>query len=118
LNGGDAALKEVAMTGQAHWLPFAILIAAALPLLYLWIRDRREQRKYKVEQTHVRCRARNNQLVDSTVIRDAKTGEPIGIQTCSAQPEGVHCDRACLPLLVHSPEAQSVASSSKNQIDR
>ena len=107
------------MTGQVHWLPLAILIAAALPILYLWIRDRREQRKYKVEQTHVRCRARDNQLVDSMVVRDAKTGEPVGIQTCSAQPEGVRCDRACLPLLVHAPhQAQQVASSSKNQIDR
>ena len=90
------------MTGQVHWLPLAILIVAAIPIVYLWFRSRREDRKYVVEHTHVRCRARDNQLVDCTVVRDARSGEPIGIQTCSAQPGGVRCDKACLPLFVRA----------------
>lgn len=106
------------MTGQAHWLPLATVIFVALAIVYLWIRNRREQRKYIVERSHVRCRARGNQLVECTVVRDARSGEPIGVQTCSAQPGGIHCDKACLPLLVAQPQSQRVASSSRNQIDR
>jgi hypothetical protein len=90
------------MTGQVHWLPLALLLLAALPVVYLWIRNRREQRKYKVEHSHVRCRARDNQLVECTVVRDAASGDPIGIQTCSAQPKGVACDKSCLPLFVQA----------------
>ena len=106
------------MTGQAHWLPLALLIVAAIPIVYLWFRSRREDRNYIVEHTHVRCRARDNQLMECTVVRDARSGEPIGIHECSAQPGGVRCDKGCLPLFVHAPEAQRVASSSRNQIDR
>ena len=58
-----------------------------------------------VEHRHVRCRARENQLVDCRLIRDAKTGEPVGIQSCSAQPGGVHCERECLPLFVKAKAA-------------
>lgn len=107
------------MSGQAHWLPIAILILFAfVPIVYLWFVSRREARKYTVEHAHVRCRERGNQLADCTVVRDAANGEPIGIQACSAQPGDVRCDKACLPLFVHAAEAQPVASSSKNQIDR
>ena len=90
------------MTGQVHWLPLAFLLLVALPILYLWMRNRREQRKYTVEHSHVRCRARENQLVECTVVRDAASGAPIGIQTCSAQPKGVGCDKSCLPLFVRA----------------
>jgi hypothetical protein len=90
------------MIGEASWVPFAILFLAALPIWYLWIRDRSETRKYVVEHRHVRCRTRDNQLVECTVVRDVKSGEPIGIQSCSAQPDGVRCDKSCLPLFVQA----------------
>ena len=93
------------MTGQVHWLPFVILLIACLPVVYLWVRSRREEREYLVEHRHVRCRARENQLVDCRLIRDAKTGEPVGIQSCSAQPGGVHCERKCLQLFVKAKAA-------------
>ena len=82
-----------------------ILLIACLPVVYLWVRNRREEREYLVEHRHVRCRARENQLVDCRLIRDAKTGEPVGIQSCSAQPGGVHCERECLPLFVKAKAA-------------
>jgi hypothetical protein len=98
--GLASAPQEVAMTGQVHWLPFVILLIAALPIVYLWFRNRRDERKYIVEHHRVRCRARGSQLADCTLVRDANTGEPIGIQSCSAQPGGVRCERECLPLFV------------------
>jgi hypothetical protein len=86
------------MTGEAHWLSFAVVLLATLPVVYLWIRSRREERKYIVEQGSVRCRARGNELVQCTVVRDAKTRQPIGIRTCSAAPGDVCIDKTCLPL--------------------
>ena len=94
------------MTGQAHWLTFAILILAALPIIYLWARDRRANKKFVVEHRKVRCRARGNQLAQCTVVRDAKTGEPIGIQSCDLQPGIVSCERSCLVMF---PEKAAAA---------
>ena len=90
------------MTGQAHWLTFAILVLAALPVLYLWVGDRRANRRYRVEQRKVRCRVRGNQLAECTLVRDAKTGAPIGLQSCTLQPDGIGCDKACLELFAHA----------------
>jgi hypothetical protein len=91
------------MNGEVHLLPLAVLLAAALPVLYLFVRGLHEERKYKVEQKHVRCRTRGNQLVECTLVRDAKTGVPIGIRECSAHAgaEGSHCEMTCLPLFAH-----------------
>jgi hypothetical protein len=87
------------MTGRVHWLPLAIPIVAALPILYLWIRNRRQERGYVVE--HTRALSRTGQPAGGcTVVRDAASGEPVGIQTCSAA-RGVRCDKACLPLFAH-----------------
>jgi len=95
------------MTGEAHWLPVAVLLVAALPVAYLWFRSWREERKYRVEETHVRCRARGNQLADCTLVRDAKTGEPIGIRECSARADAaaLNCGKTCLPLFRSSGKA-------------
>lgn len=88
------------MTGEVHWLPLAILGVSLIPVVLLFIREFREDRKYRVEHERVRCRARNNQLVNCTLVRDAGTGQPIGIRECTAWagPEGSHCDQSCLPL--------------------
>ena len=92
------------MIGEVHWFPLAVLLAAFVPVLYLFVRGRREERKYTVEQKRVRCRARGNQLVECTLVHDAKTGVPIGIRECSAHPgsDGTHCDRTCLPLFAQA----------------
>jgi hypothetical protein len=91
------------MNGEVHWLPLAMLLAAAFPVAYLFVRGHYQDRKYKVEQKSVRCRTRGNQLVQCTLVRDAKTGLPIGIRDCSAYAgaEGSHCERTCLPLFAH-----------------
>jgi hypothetical protein len=86
------------MTGQAHWLSFAVVLLAALPLVYVWIRSWREDRKVLVEHGSVRCRARGNQLAQVVVVRDAKTGRAIGIRDCSAVAGDVCSNQTCLPL--------------------
>ena len=91
------------MTGQSSWFSFAILIVASSPVIALWLSGWLADRRYVVEQRHVRCRLTGNQLVDLTVVREAQSGTAIGVRKCSAQPnpELVRCDRACLPMFAH-----------------
>ena len=91
------------MNGQGHWLTLAVVLVAVSPVAALWVTGWLADRKYRVEQRPVRCRANDNKLVQCTVVRDAQTSEPIGIRTCSAHPnpEDVRCDRTCLPLFAH-----------------
>ena len=86
------------MTGQAHWLPVAFIALSALPIVYVWLRYRRAARRYHVEETCVRCRAKGNQLAQCTLVRDASTDQPIGIRDCSLQQGVVNCGKSCLPL--------------------
>jgi hypothetical protein len=88
------------MTGQAHWLTLAFVFLAALPVVYLWIVGRRADRNYLVDRCNVRCRAKGNHLVQCTLVRDAKTREPIGIRGCSADASDgpLGCGKTCLPL--------------------
>ena len=90
------------MTGEVHWLPLLVVLGATIPVLLALLRNRREGRKFKVELHHVRCRARGNQLAQCTLVRDAKTGAPIGIRDCTAWAgsDGSHCEKWCLPLFV------------------
>ncbi len=90
------------MTGQVHWLPLAFVLIGALPFIYFSFRSRREDRAVIAEQSSVRCRQRGNQLVNCTVVRDAATGEPMGIRSCSAISGVVSCNKACLPLFAHA----------------
>ena len=87
------------MTGQATWLSLiVILVPVALGALF-WLRTFRDARHYTSENTTVRCRQRGNQLAEVAVARDAHTGAPVGILSCSLEPGVVRCNRACLPLL-------------------
>jgi len=93
------------MTGQVHWFPFVVLAIAISPVIAFWAWDWYANRRFIVEDCSVRCRGKGNILVECKVVRDAKTGEPIGIRGCTANanPDDVRCNRACLPLLVHKP---------------
>jgi hypothetical protein len=92
------------MTGQVHWLPFALLLVAISPVVALWVTGWLADRHYFVEHRHVRCRAIGNKLVECTVVREAASCQPIGIRSCSAHPspEDVRCARTCLPLFAHA----------------
>jgi hypothetical protein len=70
-----------------------------------WVSGRIADRKYRNEPGSVRCRAHGNQKVNCTVVRDARSGEPIGIKECSEfpGPAAVGCARDCLPLFVKHP---------------
>ncbi len=91
------------MTGQSHWFPFFVLLIASSPVGALWLSGWLADRRYVVEQRHVRCRMTGNKLVALTVVREARSGEAIGIRSCSAQPDPdfVRCGRPCLPMLAH-----------------
>ena len=91
------------MTGQGHWMTLLILLIATSPVLVMWISEVIAARKYRVEQGAVRCRPHDNKLVQCSVVRDARTDEPIGIKSCSefGNPEDVRCGRSCLPLFAH-----------------
>src|SRR4051812_12881441 len=68
--------RRSAMNGQGHWLTIAVLLVALSPVVALWLTGWLADRKYRVEQRHVRCRANENKLVQCTVVRDAQTSEP------------------------------------------
>ena len=91
------------MTGQSHWFPLLVLIVASSPVFALWLSGWLADRRYLVESRHLRCRMSGNKLVDITLVREARSGAPIGIRSCSAQPDPdfVRCGRPCLPLLTH-----------------
>jgi hypothetical protein len=91
------------MSGQVHWLPFAILLVAIAPVLAFWVLGRKDSKHYLLEQHTVRCRGHHNQLVNVTLVRDAVTHDPIGIQQCSAYspPDDLRCNKECLPQFVH-----------------
>ncbi len=91
------------MTGQGHWMTLLILLIATSPVLVMWISEVIAARHYRVEQGSVRCRPNGNKLVQCTIVRDAKTDEPIGVKACSEfrNPEDVRCGRACLPMFEH-----------------
>ena len=79
-----------------------IVLVAISPVIAFWAFGRIADRKYRDEPSSVRCRAHGNKQVDCTVVRDARTGEPVGIKSCSEFPDpaAVGCARDCLPLFV------------------
>ena len=91
------------MTGQVHWFPFVVLLIAISPVVVFFLYERWASRKYLVEQSTVRCRAHGNMLLNVTLVRDRKTGEPVGVRRCSAfNPDDiVRCNKKCLPQFVH-----------------
>ena len=57
------------MTGQAHWLSFAVVLLAAFPVVYLWILSRRAARNYLVGQSSGRCSRRGHELAPGAGVR-------------------------------------------------
>jgi hypothetical protein len=102
---GTAAAQGDRMTGQVHWLPLAVVLLAAFSVAALWLREWREERKLRVEARFVRCRSRGNRLAQCVLVRDRKSGVPMGIRACSAlpDPQDVRCGKTCLPLFAASP---------------
>src|SRR5438105_414488 len=69
--------KEVRMAGQTSWLALAVLIVASSPVVVLWISGWLADRRYRVEERHVRCRLKGAELADCTVVREAQSGVAI-----------------------------------------
>lgn len=88
------------MTGEVHWFPFVVLIVAISPILAFWLHGRYAAKHYSVEEATVRCRVHDNQLVHLLLVRDRRTGAPVGVRRCSAHanPEEVRCNKRCLPM--------------------
>ena len=81
-------------------VPFVVLLLAVSPVLAFWLYGRYAAKRYSVEEATVRCRTHDNQLVHLLLVRDRKTGQPVGVRRCSAHanPEDVRCDKRCLPM--------------------
>lgn len=86
------------MTGQVHWIAALPLLLGGLGLAWLLWRDARAGRDFRFERRHFLCPTQRRK-VDATLVRDASTGEVIGMRRCSglADPETVTCGRSCVP---------------------
>ena len=95
------------MTGQAHWLPFLFLGISGVGLAALWVTDALAQRGFRREQRRFRC-PHTGKFVDATVVREASTGAPTGVASCSAflDPEKVVCGKDCVQRPVYLTPAQ------------
>jgi hypothetical protein len=83
------------MQGEAHWLPLAIvLLGAAAILAGVWIVTW-SARSVRLARTAVPC-PKHGRDAEIVLITDAKTGHPIGVDTCSLVNGMITCDRACL----------------------
>jgi hypothetical protein len=91
------------MTGQAHWFPLIVLFVAISPVVVFFLYERWANKRYLVEEATVRCRAHDNALLKVTLVRDRKTGQPVGVRRCNAfHPDDiVRCNKKCLPQFVH-----------------
>ena len=88
------------MTGQAHWITFIPLFLGGLLIAWLVLREARAARRYWLERRRLNCPTLHRRVA-ATVVRDARSGEAIGVQSCSAfaDPETVTCDKACVATL-------------------
>jgi|1186.fasta_scaffold10807_2 hypothetical protein len=92
--------RRAVMTGQGHWVASLVLLVAISPIVVMWLSGLAADRKYRLESHSVRCREHDNRLVRCTVVRDASTGDPVGIQSCNGYGETgtADCAHTCLPL--------------------
>ena len=100
------------MTAPAHWLPLVFVAGPLLFVAFLWAWDRHLAKHYRVFNTKLRCFTKAK-LVQIGFARDAKTGEFLGVRSCTAfaDPEHVTCDQHCLDV---AKRTKSFASAATN----
>ncbi len=88
------------MTGEAHWLTLALLIASAMGVATLFYFAARLNRRYRLRRLRFECPLKAED-VETTMIRDEKTGELTSVQSCShfANPANVTCEQKCIKVL-------------------
>lgn len=95
------------MTGEANWIPIAMVLVGGLAILAfaasssLWFRYlRREQRRLV-------CPASGKPVL-CEVVKDTRTGEWTGVLRCSAHrnPDDVRCSMKCLANLDGTTDAR------------
>lgn len=86
------------MTGQAHWITAFPFIMGAVGIAWLLWRDARANRRYRLEQRQFLCPDLHRKVL-ATLVRDAGSGEVMGVRRCSGNPdpETVACGRGCVP---------------------
>ncbi len=85
------------MTGEAHWFTLAVLLAGAAGTLLIATFSFLLGRRYVIHRRRFVCPVRD-EAVETTMVRDEKTGEWTSVLSCSAfpDPEHVTCEQKCL----------------------
>jgi len=85
------------MTGEAHWLTLLWLALGAMGLVGLFYSGARLSRRFRLTRRKFECPVHHEQ-VDTSVIRDEKTGQLTSVQSCShfVKPGEVTCQQGCL----------------------
>jgi len=88
------------MTGEAHWLTLFWLALGAIGVVALFYFAARLNRRFRLTRRKFECPVVHEQ-VETTVIRDEKTGQLTSVQSCShfKKPGEVTCEQNCLRTL-------------------
>jgi len=88
------------MTGEAHWLTLFWLALGAIGVVALFYSATRLNRRFRLMRRKFECPVVHEQ-VETTVIRDEKTGQLTSVQSCShfKKPGEVTCGQNCLRTL-------------------
>lgn len=86
------------MTGQSHWIALVPIVLGGIGIAWLMWRDRIDERRYEIEQRRFLCPVLRQKVV-AQLVRDSRSGQVIGVRSCSAfsDPEAVACAKPCVP---------------------
>ena len=88
------------MTGQAHWLPFVIVMVVLAGIALALLRDRIDWKRIPVVRRRATCPATGKE-VELELAQDRATGRFLGVRSCSrlSPPDEVHCAQGCKDAL-------------------
>lgn len=87
------------MTGQAHWLPVAIVFVVLCAVVAMAWMSRRQWQLFRTRALQVDCPG-SGEVVDLLAKKNMETGEYVDIERCNssvlADPDRVTCNKACM----------------------
>ena len=98
------------MTGQAHWLPFLIVLVAIAALGLALVRDRIAWKRIPGVKRRVTCPT-TGQRTNLILAQDTASGGFFGVRSCSrfSPEDAVHCAQECKDAL--QPPARPLIGS-------
>jgi hypothetical protein len=84
------------MTGPAHWLPLALVLAVIALTALLWALDVKQLARFITVRRRLTCPGTGKQ-VEVELVEDAASGGFTGVRSCSrfTPPDAVHCAQKC-----------------------